>query len=150
LSLLTDIKTIITNLYPDSLQVLSSKFQAGITSYLSNEAQLPLIIIDNELPKQAEIHKNDNVTKDTKVLISVLDVDSTDNTDEQSQALVENCEEMADRIAVQIYQLLPVRPATNQKYKITPMFHVFSSNMTGVALEMQVNYNQIVNLSLNG
>jgi hypothetical protein len=132
------------------LQVLSSKFQAGITSYLSNEAQLPLIIIDNELPKQAEIHKNDNVTKDTKVLISVLDVDSTDNTDEQSQALVENCEEMADRIAVQIYQLLPVRPATNQKYKITPMFHVFSSNMTGVALEMQVNYNQIVNLSLNG
>jgi hypothetical protein len=145
--LLTNISEIITNLYPNSKQVLSSKFQAGIESYLADSSQLPILIIDNELSKQAEIHKNNNVIKDTKVLISILDLDDTNNTDEQSQLIVDKCEEMADRIAVQIYQIIAVRPQPSQKYKITPMFHVFTSNLTGVALEMQVNYNSIVNFA---
>jgi hypothetical protein len=145
--LLTNISEIITNLYPNSQQVLSSKFQAGIESYLADSSQLPIIILDNELPKTAEIHKNNNVIKDTKVLISILDLDDTNNTDEQSQLIVDKCEEIADRIAVQIYQIIAVRPQPSQKYKITPMFHVFTSNLTGVALEMQVNYNEIVNFA---
>jgi len=147
MGLITDISTIITALYPDSYYTLSSKFNANVQSTLSAITDYPFIILDNELSKSAEIKKNNNIQKDTKILISFLNIDSLDNTDAQSQAIQEACEAMADRVAVNIYQELPVRPNGNQKYKITPMFHVFASNLTGVALEMYVNYNSIVNFN---
>lgn len=144
MGLISDIQTIITTAYPDATLMLSSKFQANIQTYIAEPENLPIIIIDNEFPKTSEIKKNNNVIKDTKVLISFLDIDDTGNTDIQTNTIIENMEAMADAIAVRIYLLIPVRPAGNQKYKITPMFHVFSSNMSGVALEMQVNYNSII------
>jgi hypothetical protein len=144
MSLYSEIQTIVNTLYPDSSFILSSKFQANVTAYLSEDAVLPLVILDNELSKNVSIQKNNNILKDSKILISFLDLDSTDNTDEQSETIREAMEVMADRVANNIYQLQSVHPIGNQKYKITPLFHVFSSNMTGVALEMQVNYNEIV------
>lgn len=146
MSLVSNITTIVNTLYPDSQFVLSSKFNANIDSYLVEIDKLPIIILDNELSKQVEIKKNNNIIKDTKILISIFFLDSVDNTDAQSQVLQEQAELIADRIANNIYQLENVRPNGNQKYKITPLFHFFSSNMTGVALEMNVNYNQIINI----
>jgi len=148
MSLITDITSIITQLLPDATLVLSSKFSANYTAYFTETTELPLIVLDNELSKNSEIKKNNNVLKDTRILISFLGLDSTDNTDTQSEAIRAAMEIHADRVAVNLYQLLPVRPIGNQKYKLTPMFHVFSSNMTGVALEMFVNYNEIVNFTL--
>ncbi len=145
MSLITEIQTIITDLYPDSLQILSSKFQTNIQAYLTEASQLPLIIIDNELSKNSEIKKNNNVQKDSKILITILNIDSLDNTDAQTNDIVDLCEAMADLIAAKIYQIIAVRLKGNQTYKLTPMIHVFSSNMSGIALEMQVNYNLIVN-----
>ena len=147
MGLITDISTIITALYPASSFILSSKFNANVTASLNSITGYPFIILDNELPENAEIKKNNNIQKDTKILISFLDLDSLDNTDSQSQAIQESTKIMADRVAVNIFQKLPVRPNGNQKYKITPMFHVFASNLTGVALEMYVNYNTIVNFN---
>ena len=144
MSLITDISTIITDLYPDSTYLLSSKFQANVESYLTTTAKLPLIILDNELSREGSIQKNNNVLKDSKVLISFLDLDSVNNTDQQSEDIRARMEVMADTVAAKIYQLEEVRlVGSNQKYKVTPVFHVFNSNMTGVALEMQVNYNTI-------
>ena len=146
MNLVSDIQTIITTLYPDATQILSSKFQANVTAFLTELTELPLIIIDNELSKVADIKKNNNVQKDSKILITFLNLDEAGNTDVQSDAIRSSMEAMADRVAVRIYQLIPCRLISgNQKYKLTPMFHVFSSNLTGVALEMQCNYNQIVN-----
>ena len=56
-------------------------------------------------------------------------------------------ETYADRIAVNIYQLTEVRPLNRQKYRTDPLFHVFNTNLTGVTLDMQVNYNEIVNFN---
>ena len=146
MDLVSDIQTIITTLYPDATQILSSKFQANVTAFLTELTELPLIIIDNELSKDADIKKNNNVQKDSKILITFLNLDEAGNTDVQSDVIRSSMEAMADRVAVRIYQLIPCRLISgNQKYKLTPMFHVFSSNLTGVALEMQCNYNQIVN-----
>lgn len=144
MGLLNDIKTILSNLYPDSLVIFSSTFQANVQTYLTDPDQLPIIIISNDLPKTDTIQINNNVIKDIKILISFLSLDSTDNTDDQSEVLRQDMEDMADMAAVKIYQLTEVRPSNRQQYKVTPMFHVFSSNMTGVALEMQVNYNSII------
>lgn len=145
MSLITDIQSIVTELYPASTFILSSKFQANVTAFFENSPKFPIIILDNELSKNNSIQKNNNVLKDSKILISVLDLDDINNTDLQSDAIRQACEDIADRIAVRIYQLIPVRLVSgNQKYKVTPMFHVFSSNLTGVALEMQANYNEII------
>ena len=106
---------------------------------------MPLIILDNELSKNPSIQKNNNVLKDSKIVVTFLNLDSFDNTDNQSEVIRQAMEDMADRVAVKIYQELPVRlTGSNQTYKTTPMFHMFSSNMTGVALEMNVKYNEIV------
>lgn len=146
MSLITDISTILNELYPDSTRILSSKFAAGVASNLTQLTQFPLIITDNELTREGSIQKNNNVLKDSKVLINFLDLDSVNNTDTQSEDIRARMEAMADVVAAKIYQLETVRVqgGNNQKYKTTPMFHVFSSNLTGVALEMQVNYNEIV------
>jgi len=145
MSLITDISTIVSELYPASTFVLSSKFQANVTAFLAELSEMPLIILDNDLPKNNSIQKNNNVLKDSKILISFLDLDEN-GTDADSEAIRAAMEAMADRIAVKIYQLIPCRLVSgNQKYKVTPLFHVFSSNLTGVSLEMQANYNEIVN-----
>jgi len=149
LSLITDIKSIIATLYPDATLILSSKFKANLTSFNIDAADLPLVVIDNEQPKDSDIKKNNNVHKDTRIIISFLYLDSKENSDEQTNTLIEQAEAMADRVAVNIYQLLTVRPEGNQAYKITPMFHVFSTDLSGVALEIRVNYQQIVRFSLN-
>jgi hypothetical protein len=145
MSLISDIQQICTDLYPNSSFILSSKFNANVASFFETAPNFPIIILDNELSKNASIQKNNNVLKDSKILITVLQLDSVDNTDTQSDAIRQACEDIAHRIAVRIYQLIPVRLVSgNQKYKLTPMFHVFAQNLTGVALEMQANYNTIV------
>lgn len=145
MSLISQVQSIITALAPAATSILSSKFNANYQSFNVDSANLPLIIIHNEISKNSEIKKNNNVIKDTKILITLLVLDSTDNTDSQSQALTDSMEDLADLMAVRIYQELEVRPSGNQKYKITPMYRVFNTMLTGVALEMQVNYNSIVN-----
>lgn len=145
MSLITEILSIASEVSPTSSVILSSKFNSNVQGFLTAESNLPLIILDNELPKNSEIKKNNNVQKDTKVLITILGLDSQDNSDIQSNTICESMEAIADLIAVRIYQIVAVRPIGNQKYKVTPMYRVFGSMMTGVAMEMQVNYNTIVN-----
>lgn len=144
MSLITDIQSIITTLFPDATQVLSSNFQANVTSFELPTEFETFIIIDNELSKDPEIKPNNNIIKDSRILISVLKLDSLENTDLQSETLRSVTELIADRIAVNIYQKLPVRPNGNQRYRTYPLFHVFQSNMTGTALEMRVLYNEVI------
>lgn len=147
MSLITDIEEIITTLYPDSLFVTANHFNANYESYLATLDQLPIIVFDNELPKNSTIQNNNNVIKDTKVIITILDLDDLDNNDEQSRSIQVATEDIADRIAVNIFQKIPVRPNGNQAYKLVPVFHAFSSNLTGTILEMQVRYNTIINFN---
>jgi hypothetical protein len=143
--LITDISTIITGLYPDATFTLSSKFKANYESFLTEAANLPLIVLNNEIPKDNEIKVNNNVLKNTRIAILVLSLDSVENSDSESEAIRAEMELYADRIAANIYQEIEVRPTGRQKYKCTPEFHVFNSNLTGVALDMNVNFNEIVN-----
>lgn len=145
MSLITQIQAIITSVAPDATSILSSKFNANYQSFNIDSADLPLIVLDNEIPKNSEIKKNNNVIKDARILITFLVLDSNDNTDAQSQALTDSMEALADLVTVRIYQELEVRPSGNQKYKITPMYRVFNTMLTGVSLDMQVSYNSIVN-----
>lgn len=144
MSLVTDINTIVTGLYPDSIYILSSKFKANLKSFSIPTSGLPLIILDNELSKDTEIRRNNNLVKTTRIVISVLNKDVSDNSDLESEAIRQACEDIADRIAVNIYQLTDVRPAIPQKYRLTPAFHAFNTNLTGVILDMNVNYNEVV------
>jgi hypothetical protein len=109
---------------------------------------MPVVIFDNELSNTSEIKKNNNVQKDSKILINFLDKDSSSNTDVQSEVIRAAMEAMADKVAANIFELTEVRPKGNQQYKITPAFHAFASDLTGVALEIQCNYNMIVDFSL--
>jgi len=56
-ALIEQISTIISGLYPDATLLLGSKFTANYESFLVETAALPLIVLDNELPKTAEIKK---------------------------------------------------------------------------------------------
>ena len=73
-----------------------------------------------------------------------LNKDDANNTDQESEVIRQAMEDMADRVAVNIYQLEEVRPSGNQTYRIAPLFHQFGTDLTGVELEMSVNYNSIV------
>jgi len=145
MSLTTRIKTIIETLYPNATYILSSKFAANRASFDVTSEKLPLIILDNELPKDNEIKKNNNITKDTRLIISILDSDSAYLDDDNTNAIIEAMELIADIIAVNIYQLEEIRPISgNQKYKTTPAFRVYNTHLSGVILEMRVNENQTI------
>jgi hypothetical protein len=147
-SLISDITSIITGLFPEATFTLSSKFSQNHEAFTVSPTALPLIILDNELTKTAEIKKNNNVQKDTRLLISVYGLDSSDNTDAQSQAIQETMEGYADQIAAKIWRLDAIRPISgnNQKWNITPIFRAFGSMLTGVTIDMKANYNEIVNM----
>lgn len=144
MSLITDITTIITGLYPAATFTLSSKFKANVDSYLTQTSELPLIILNNEIKSDNEIKLNNNVQKNTRIVIMILNLDTVDNTDLQSESIRAAMEVYADKIAVNIYQLANVIPAGRQKYSVNPEFHVFNTNLTGVTLEMNVNYNEVI------
>jgi hypothetical protein len=148
MSLITQITTVINTLYPNVTVILSSKFSANIQSFSLPAGSLPVAIIDNEQPNNSEIKKNNNLQRDTQIKITILDQDSKENTDAQSQALCDAAMAMADRIAANIFQIDEIRPKDNQQYKITPAFHFFVSDLTGVILEIQCNYNTTVDMSL--
>jgi hypothetical protein len=148
MSLITSISSIVSALSTTSTYILSSKFNANLKSFSVSSTALPLIILDNELSKQCEIKENNNVMRQHRILISFLTQDDLDNTDAQTNTAIETMEALADKTAAQIFQLLPVRPDPKQQYTITPMFHVFNTNLSGVALEMQVKYNTIINFKL--
>lgn len=143
--MISEITSIAQAVSPTATVILTSKFNADYTAYSTPEAALPLIVIDNQISKNSEVKKNNNVQKDTKISIQILKLDSQDNNDSQSQTLADACEDIADQIAVKIYQLTEVRPSNNQRYAIKPMYRILGSMMTGVTLDMQVNYNVIVN-----
>lgn len=147
MSLITDTSTIIQELYPDATFVLSSKFKANYQSFLTDTTDFPLIVLNNEITKDNEIKINNNVIKNTRLVIMILKLDKFDNTGTQSEALRAACEVIADRIAANVYQLTEVRPATRQRYKVTPEFHVFNTDLTGVTLDMNVNYNETINFN---
>jgi hypothetical protein len=145
MSLITQIKAIITQVSPGATSILSSKFNANYQAFLTETYDLPLIIIDNEQPKTPEIKINNNVIKDTKIEIMFLALDSNDNTDDQTQVVIDSMEDLADLIAVRIYQLEEIRPVNRQRYKVTPLYRVMASQLSGIRLEIQCNYNCVIN-----
>ena len=147
MSLRSDIQSIIEGLNPTATYMLASKFKANYESIKIESSALPLIVLDNELPRDSEIKQSNNVQKNTKVLISFLNKDDIKNTDLESIAIVEAMEALADKVAVNIYQLSQVIPLSNQKYKLTPLYHVYGTDLSGVALEMNVNYQVIINFT---
>lgn len=145
MSLITKVAEIITELYPDATFTLSNKFNANTASYFLEAEKFPLIILNNEIKKNNEVKINNNVLKDTRIAVTILNLDSVDNSDLESEDIRSEMEVHADKIAAKIYQLTEVRPADRQKYKTDPEFHVLNTDLTGVTMDMNVNYNEIIN-----
>lgn len=144
MALESDISTIVAEVYPTATYKLASKFRANLESFSVETAALPFIVLDNEIPKNVDIQKNANVLKETRILIYFLDKDTPDNTDVQTRAIQTAMELVADKVAWEIYRLEAVRPITKQKYKTTPVFHVYNTDLSGVILDMLVNYNEVI------
>jgi len=140
----SDIQTIVTDLYPDASYLLASKFRANIDLFEINPSELPLIILDNELTKNNSIAENGSVNKDTRIIIYCLDQDSVENTDVQTNAIQQAMELIADRIALRIFRFANVFPNGVQKYKTTKLFYMFNTDLSGIALEINVIENNLI------
>lgn len=144
MALESSIQNIITTLQPDATYMLASRFRADLNSFHIERNYLPLIVLDNELPKTATIQSNGITTKETRILMWFLNQDSPDNTDTQTNAIQQGMELIADKTAQQIFRLPSVHPVNNQKYKITPLFHVYNTDLSGCALEIFVNEKNVI------
>ena len=144
MALESSIQTIINTLQPDATYMLASRFRADLNSFHIESDDLPLIVLDNELPKNATIQENGTTSKETRILMWFLNQDTPDNTDTQTNAIQQAMELIADRTAQAIFRLPNIHPIGNQKYRITPLFHVYNTDLSGVALEILVNDKQII------
>lgn len=146
MSLFTDIQNIVNHVAQPNTFVLMSKFNSAVYSF--DVTVFPLIILDNGFTRSNEIKKNNNIAKDTKIVIMFLKHDDPYNTDEQRESIRSDMEAVADSVAVNIYQLSYIRPGGSQKYKTTPVFNAFAKNLSGVALEINVIENAVTSFCL--
>lgn len=144
MSLESSINTIVTTLQPGATYTLASKFRANQNSFHIEDADLPFIVLDNELTKNATLQQNGTTTKETKIIMWFLDNDTPDNTDVQTNTIQQAMELIACQVAQAIFRLEEVIQADNQKFKLTPLFHVYNSDLSGCALEMLVNENNLI------
>ena len=145
MSLISEIQSIIASLSPDSTFLLASKFRANVSAQFLEASELPLIVLDNEIKGESSIQKNFNIIKKKKYVIWFLQKDTPDNTDVQTNTIQEAMELLADKTALNIYRLEAVRlTGGNQKYNIQPIFHAFSKDLSGVFLEINVEYNNVI------
>ena len=149
MSLITGIQSIVNTLNPDGTFFLSSKFKANRSSFDVSSTNTPLVILDNELPKDCEIAKNNNFLENTRLVITILKFDDPLSTDIQQNVIVEDCEALARRIIFNIFQLFYVRPTAGiQNYAITPAFNVFATSMSGCIIDMRVRVSLVTDVCL--
>ena len=145
MSLVAGIKSIINTLAPTGTCILASKFRANVNAQYLEATELPLVVIDSEIKGTTSIQKNFNLIKKKKYIIWFLQKDAPGNTDDQTNTIQDAMELLADKTALNIYRLEVVRlTGGNQKYNIQPMFHAFSKDLSGVFLEIDIEYNNVV------
>lgn len=134
MSLVSDITTICNNLYPSATFILASQLKAGLEAYSKTLSQFPIIILDNELPSDEEIQPNAMIKADHRIVLTFLQKDEFDATDADSETIVEQMRGYARRVFVNLYQLAKIRLKTGklQRYKLTPVFKISNSILTGV------------------
>lgn len=148
MSLVTEIETIVKNISPDATFLLSSIFKANVKSFSINKKNLPLVIFENEIPKDVEVMKNANLQASTRIRLRFLTLDNPHKTDLEREEIRQAMEDIANRVMVRIFQLEEIRmiPATtNFKYRLTPLFNQFAKDLTGVMVEVTANENLIIN-----
>lgn len=149
MSIATSIESIVNSLYPDATYALSSEFRANVKSYNLSEITTtkPLIILNNEQPREKEIQVNANVLSNTRILMYFLTKSDIYTNDNDLNTALDDLEIIADRVMLNIYQLDDVRLKNNelQQYRLTPRFRVWSSILSGWEAEARFKENQIRN-----
>lgn len=144
MALESKIANIASTLQPDATYILASRFRANLDSFHIPDDELPLIVLNNELTKNATIQANGTTTKETRIVLWFLNKDTPDNSDEETNTIQQSMELIADQFAQAIFRLQEVHPVGNQIYKLTPLFHFYNSDLSGCALEMLVNENLLI------
>lgn len=150
MSLVSDITTICNTLYPNSSFILASQFKANVEVFDLENSNFPVIILDNELSTDEEIQPNAHILSRNKIVMTFLNKDDFDTTDAQSEAIVEVMRLYARRVFVNIYKLSKIRlkKGTLQKFKLTPVFKVSNSILSGVIGVMEASEDLTVNWCL--
>lgn len=147
MSLVADIQTICNNLYPSATFILASQLKAGLEAYSKTLSQFPIIILDNELSSDEEIQPNAMIKADHRIILTFLQKDEFDATDANSETIVEQMRGYARRVFVNLYQLSKIRLKTGklQRYKLTPVFKISNSILTGVIGTIDLSEDIVIN-----
>lgn len=147
MSLVSDITSICNTLYPTASFILASQLKSNLEAYSLETSEFPLIILDNELPSDEEIQENAHILANHKIVLTFLQKDEFDATDVNSETIVEQMRGYARRVFVNLYKLSKIRLKTGklQRYKLTPVFKVSNSILTGVIGTIELSEDIIVN-----
>lgn len=148
MSLITDIQTIVKDIEPDCTYRLSSYFKAAVTSSQVKKYNYPLIILDNELPKNNEIMKNAKLQSEARIRIYFLSHDNDPHrTDLEREIICQEMEDIANRVFIRIFQLDEVKIVNNSnpKFTVQRVFNTFATGLIGVRGEMLANEQLLIN-----
>jgi len=138
MSLVTNISTIVSTLYPDATFQLMSNLKANKESFTLESSELPFIVLDNTLVKRKQIQQNANTLTNTALRMLFLnkhsDKSNIHQTDTEMNTIVEAMEVVADNVMINILLLDQIRTASGEvpEYTITPQFRIFTSVLSGV------------------
>jgi len=146
MSLNSKIENISKSLNPNGTFKLSSYFKANVDSHDIESYNLPLIILDNEIIKDGQVMLNNSLQLNQRIVMRFLTQDDPLKTDIEREVIRQSMEDLALKVMVNIYQLDEVRILTGkQGFRLMPAFNVFSSDLTGVVLDINANENKIIN-----
>lgn len=147
MSIQSDIQSIITTLYPDATYMLASRFRYSVESQEIENTEFPLIVLNNELTTDKEIQENRNTLSKYRIQLTVLKKDDEFNNDEETDAIRQQCEDILDRIMMNIYDLDAIRVRNGQdlKYRVIPIIKATPNILSGVAGIADWDFNQVIN-----
>ena len=143
MSLLSSIQSIVSTVYPTYTFMFASEFNANRESFDLENAEFPLIILNNLLENEEEMQENANVLSKETVNFLAFNRDSFDSTDTQSNVIVDAMKVVSRRIMSNIYQLDAVRLKEGEKlrWNFTPIIKGYNGIYTGVLCRSNVQYN---------
>jgi len=146
MSLVSDIRSIVTTMYPDATFALASEFKAAITTSAIKADKLPFIVLDNTIKKNNRIEKNASVNKRSTIKMFFVNKVSSDISDDSQNDIVEAMELIADKVFLKIYQLDSVRTGFNevQEYTTETVFKIFADILSGVVATARYRENQVI------
>ena len=146
MSIKSNIETLAGLLYPSYTFIFASKLNSDAAVQDLLDSDIPVIVLDNRIPKDKRIRLSTNITSTDNIELYALKKRQDDDSDETINTYIEEMELVCDRFAINISKLdnIELSEGEEQQYRVLPIFQFYISGLCGSKLIMKAKERQVI------